>query len=336
MNFYKFFLFIILFCWHILAVYSANLIQWDAVVLDTTGSAETEPIHYWVYGETYPQFNPTQDNFLVSTKNTSYTHVDSRIGQPNVYFYYVIIAVDAWGNRSEYSSRGSAVSYVLSRVKIFLEGVTVTGDSMSTILINNSLLPKNSPYSGSPRSATAFPNSIVDWIHLDISSSPGASPVAHHSFLLRNDGQIVEPDGLTSDLGLANATDGDYYINVRHRNHLLATSSSSVSTQSTAAESYDFTTGHDKYYNTAAALNINDTGTWGMRGGDLNGDDAINQSDFNEWFNDSSSGVSGYQKGDINFDMHVTTRDYTIWYNNSKFTTSLSNSTSSPHQSKSK
>jgi len=62
-------------------------------------------------------------------------------------------------------------------------------------------------------------NAIVDWIFLEIRSSEDETNIVQtRSALIQRDGDIVEMDGV-SPVAIP-ATEGDYYIVLKHRNHL--------------------------------------------------------------------------------------------------------------------
>ena len=70
--------------------------------------------------------------------------------------------------------------------------------------------------------------------------------MATRAAFIKSDGTIVDVDG-TSPVEFSGAASGDYYVVVRHRNH-LAVMSAGVVALSAASTAYDFTTGTDKYY----------------------------------------------------------------------------------------
>ena len=66
------------------------------------------------------------------------------------------------------------------------------------------------------------PNSIVDWVFLELRSKTNNMLVlATRSALVQRDGDIVDLDG-TSEVTFPNSYVDQYYLMVRHRNHLGA------------------------------------------------------------------------------------------------------------------
>lgn len=63
------------------------------------------------------------------------------------------------------------------------------------------------------------PNSIVDWVYLELLTASDTIPVASRSALIRRSGEIVDIDG-TSPVAFESLSNGDYFLSVRHRNHL--------------------------------------------------------------------------------------------------------------------
>ena len=122
--------------------------------------------------------------------------------------------------------------------KVYLSGpwVAATG-LMRDDLRGNNLLPTTQPYSttlapqyvhvngGGTETVSAAvlgvtgPNAIVDWVFLQLRSAAAPGTVlATRSALLQRDGDVVDTDGqsaVTFPVG-----PGNYYLSVRHRNHL--------------------------------------------------------------------------------------------------------------------
>jgi hypothetical protein len=83
-------------------------------------------------------------------------------------------------------------------------------------------------------------NAIVDWVMVELRSANDPSTVrARRAGLIQRDGDIVDTDGI-SPLYFTDATPGDYYVAVRHRNHFGAMTENPV-TVSTSATVVDFT-----------------------------------------------------------------------------------------------
>ena len=63
-------------------------------------------------------------------------------------------------------------------------------------------------------------NAIVDWVVLEVRSPNDPSLViSSRAALLQSDGNIVDLDG-KSNVQMTGIASGNYYVAVRHRNHL--------------------------------------------------------------------------------------------------------------------
>ena len=112
--------------------------------------------------------------------------------------------------------------------KVLLQGPYNGSGAMTTTLNTNNLLPLNSndAYSTSVYSYTAstvgnIPNpDIVDWVLIELrTGTASGTKVGTRAAFLKSDGTIVDVDG-TSPVLFTGLSDGNYYIVVRHRNHL--------------------------------------------------------------------------------------------------------------------
>lgn len=194
-------------------------------------------------------------------------------------------------------------------VKAFLEG-PFASDTMSTALLTSGSIPLSQPYSGAPwnysgtESLTSIPGDIVDWVLVELrSSTEASSKVATRAAFIKNDGSIIDLDG--TSLVRFDATAGDYYIVIHHRNHLSIMSASAQTINSTSAL-YDFTTGLSQYYGSDAKEVA--AGVFGMYKGDANGNTFVNSADYLRI--KTEVGASGYYDGDCNLNGFVNSADY--------------------------
>ena len=294
------------------------VVEWDAVVNDTSGKAETGTIYYQVYGQTFPAFPVVDENFLGVTTGTTFSYTDTSIVDDSSHFFFRVVAMDEWGNSSEVSRVTGTTSFVLAFVKVFLQGAyDVDGDTMRTTLRQNNILPLSSPYSAAPRTITEMPVDIVDWVCVGLRSEATGVTVSLGSYLLKNDGTIVEEDGSTSEIGLPGVGNGEYFITVQHRNQIVIMSDLTNSLNDSSTILYNFVDSINRYRgsNSAAILGENIYGMWA---GDITQDGEITTADYTAWYNSAQSGVSGYSSSDLNLDGNVTTSDYTMWYNNAR------------------
>ncbi|HOZ52444.1 MAG TPA: hypothetical protein PLU17_11335, partial [Chitinophagaceae bacterium] len=74
-------------------------------------------------------------------------------------------------------------------------------------------------------------NAIVDWVHIEVrSSSPTYNKIASMNALLQRDGDIVDVNG--NSLYFPNICPSNYYISIKHRNHLGVMTATSLALDS--------------------------------------------------------------------------------------------------------
>src|SRR5262249_14140456 len=149
-----------------------------------------------------------------------------------------------------------------------------------------------------------IPNSnIVDWVLVELRTTASGTSVEKKACFLRNDGTIVGTDG--SSLPCFAVPDGNYYVIIRHRNHLAIMTTSAISL-SISSSLYDFTAGPSQAYGTSPTKLVGSV--YAMWGSDVN---ANGQLKYNGSANDRNyllsklnnvlSGVSnGYYMEDVN------------------------------------
>lgn len=106
--------------------------------------------------------------------------------------------------------------------KIYLEGpYNSTANNMNNSLYTGGNIPTTSPFTAlAPRTASSVPTSAVDWVLLEIRTGTAASTtVGYRSAFVDVNGNIINDAGAT-EVGLPGIGGTDYYIVVKHRNHL--------------------------------------------------------------------------------------------------------------------
>ncbi len=289
-------------------------IIWNPVTMDINGLPETQPLWYHIYCDTIPAFTPGRLNFLAATLDTEYVHTDARLADPNRHLFYIIRAVDLWGNQSADSDTVGETSFVLARAKMFLQApYDAIGDTMQTDLRDRGMIALKSPYLSAPRTLQQMPEDVVDWILLQVRDPQSGTVLAEESFLLKKDGSITELDGVNQQLGITGVGPGEYQLVVRHRNHVAVMARPLMSLKKTTADLYDFSVDSTAYFGKDAAKEL-EPGVWGMWSGDINQDGLVSEVDYEIWKSAAQEGKEGYQVEDLNFDGLVTTRDYVLWY----------------------
>lgn len=120
-------------------------------------------------------------------------------------------------------------------------------------------------------------NAIVDWVFVEIRSSADVKNViATRSGLLQRDGDIVDVDGV-SDLNFPDLTANEFYVAVRHRNHLgvmsqLVTGASLIDFTNKETLVYDFGNTNPMFDYSGKALCGKHFGVNALWAGDFNAD----------------------------------------------------------------
>ncbi len=229
---------------------------------------------------------------------------------PNNTYYYRTFCSNCYG-----TFYGGVKSFTTDEgdpqlaVKVYLQGPYDNDvHNMCTNLAG--IIPATSCYSDN-RNAGSIPEGITDWVCLELRSTVDGEAVYSRSYLLRSDGYLAEDDGTETSLTLTGLAPSDYYIVIRHRNHLAIMSATAQSLSGTLT-TYDFTidesTPYDKYYGgSAAQLEI---GIYGMFCGDANNSGIINATDYLSI--KGQSGSTSYDPSDCNMNGSVNATDYLV------------------------
>jgi len=213
--------------------------------------------------------------------------------------------------------------------KVFLQGTMLNnggGNLMRDDLRVAGLIPIASPYTdGATCNASVFNvtgnDAIVDWVWVELrDKNDNTSALSSSSALLQRDGDVVGVNG-TSALSFI-ATADDYYVTIKHRNHLGIMTSSAITLSNTVAV-VNFTDANNQItYGTNAQTSFGiQNGVVAMWSGDSSGEGQLNylgsQSDVpnirSQVFNDPNNSVFGgppvatygslgYYRTDINMD----------------------------------
>ncbi len=279
----------------------------------------------------YPGITP-QEVYTALRNNTS---VDGSTGSiPNAAYGYG--KLNAYNAVMNYSGSGGdpggdddpaddppAANYVVVNAKVFLEG-PLKNYKMNKDLLEGNKLPLEHPYGNSPwnyegnESVSVLPNGIVDWMLVELRTNISANTVAaKRAVLIREDGILTDLDGISLP-EFNDIEDGDYYIVIRHRNHLSVMTASPVYlSQDTPL--YDFTDSDNKAY---GSKGLKKSGKYyAMYAGDGNGSGSITIADRNEIWSEENGQV-GYKNGDFNLSSGVTISDLNQLWNKNNGTVS--------------
>ncbi|MGE5362941.1 MAG: DUF2341 domain-containing protein [Bacteroidota bacterium] len=200
---------------------------------------------------------------------------------------------------------GTAEGMIAVNLHAYLQGAyNSSAGEMSTSL--NPYIPLSSPYLQAPCSVSVVPADAVDWILLEFRVPSTDTAAAYKSVFLKKDGQICDPS--SAAVLYINLLPGNYYVIVRHRNHLAVMTSLPVSFYS-GAPAFDFSSSG------STACGDNDMSRaeddkYTIPSGDSNSDGYITGSDFNTLYSDFMNGSSGYLNTDFNMDGQVTGTDF--------------------------
>jgi hypothetical protein len=227
---------------------------------------------------------------------------------------YTIITGAAFANITNQAYHtntiGSGNQSVTVELKIFLEGGYKNG-SIQSNLRDSGYVPLSQPYNSSPwnytgsENVTSLPAGIADWILIELRTGiDSASIIAKRAAFVKTNGSVVDIDGV-SEVTFTNVNPANYYVVIRHRNHLPVMSINSISLTSNSSL-YDFTTGQNKAYGTQPLANLGTA--YGMYAGDSDLNKMISVLDYSVVAN--SIFENGYKMSDLDMNGIVNVLDY--------------------------
>jgi regulation of enolase protein 1 (concanavalin A-like superfamily) len=205
-------------------------------------------------------------------------------------------------------------------INVFLEGPYQTG-TMTSLLPELGYLPLIQPFTSAPWNYAGFEKvdanfytthpEIVDWVFVELRTGTAENTtVAARAAFINESGSLVDIDGVSTVSFFVNSA-VQYYIVIRHRNHLDVMSSNPADVNYASAL-YDFTVNAASAYGTNSLKEV-DTGVFAMYVGDGNSDGFITGSDFNIFNPLFRSAASGYLNVDWNLDGFITGTDFNFF-----------------------
>jgi alpha-amylase len=183
------------------------------------------------------------------------------------------------------------------RLKVMLAGPYDTGSGlMNDLLRSGGYIPLVSPYGGTatttaPVLAFTGNDAIVDWVKIELRDKNTPSTVLQTlSALVQRDGDIVGADGVSPVFFNGVAAD-DYYIAVRHRNH-LGTMTAAAVTFGNTIQVTDFTSTMTGTWGTDGQRNLG--GLMVLWAGNGNNDDKVKYQGGNNDLNTTLSQVLSF------------------------------------------
>ena len=198
-------------------------------------------------------------------------------------------------------------AYVYGAFKVWLEGAYDTGTDLMRIDIHANI-PLTSPYTEAPKTVGSIPADVVDWVWVQLRSTESGATEAQRSLFMKKDGNVVDTDGTTTGIPFEVAA-GEYYVIVRHRNHLGIMSATKLTFVSSGGTNvHNFTTASSQSYGTDAVKEL-ETGVYGMYSGEGNNSGIVSIADVTIAI-DNRDAV-GYEASDYNLSNIVTVADAT-------------------------
>ncbi len=227
-------------------------------------------------------------------------------------YHWRVRGENADGPGSYSTSRQFTVSGNPLRVvaKAFLEGPysSISG-TMNTTLRSSGVLATHMP-------GALIPAQAVDTVTVEVRDSAAASKAtlraSVRAWILADGTFKLVTDTTKAFVEFSGLNAGNYYVVIRHRNHLAVMSSSPVSLSGTSSL-YDFTTAQAKAYGTNPMKQLT-TGVFGMYAGDANGSGIVTASDANAVF--GALNGTGYNNDDVNLTGIVTAADANTIFGN--------------------
>jgi hypothetical protein len=313
--------------------------SWD-ISETVTGGSNLSVTTSWNASDELPGFNRNKggiSNYLTSpTQNTGWDLLNNQTGSaegtgPFTYTRNNINTLGAFAVGSR-----AVLSPLLVSPKIFLQGNYANG-LMSESLRTQNLIPTTEPYSGITgfthigsgggeattssivsSSATPGNNSIVDWVFVQLHQASDSTIISTRSVLLQRDGDVVDVDGI-SPVNMSGNASGSYFISVRHRNHIGARTSTTLSLAKTTTSNYNMTDGLNKVFKggiTHNPLATLSAGVFGLWAGNANNDGFVKMTgltpannDYLKLLNTLGSNIATqtavYSNQDLNLDGNV-------------------------------
>ena len=218
---------------------------------------------------------------------------------------------------------GSGVRCVLTP-KVYLEGAALNPNSGESNLMRDDLrlngwLTSNattSPYADAlVADASVFnttgTDAIVDWVFVELRDKDDNSVIIDsQSAFLQRDGDVVGIDGF-SDIGF-NQDQGDYYVAIKHRNHLgiMSASTQALSSTKTIVDLSSNPSAVEGESNAVVALA---NGKFGAYTGDFDSNQQVQNSDASGVI--QLIGGSGYDNADMDINTQIQNSDVNVLIN---------------------
>ncbi|MBK6504705.1 MAG: hypothetical protein IPG02_03350 [Ignavibacteria bacterium] len=126
---------------------------------------------------------------------------------------------------------------------------------------------------------------------------------------------VVSANG-TVQLKFGNASNGSYYIAVKHRSSIETWSAGTIALSRTTPANYDISTSSSQAFGSNMIQVDTSPIRFAIYGGDVNQDGTVDATDVSTIDNDASNFISGYVVTDLTGDEFVDGTDFAIADNN--------------------
>lgn len=208
-------------------------------------------------------------------------------------------------------------------LRVMLQGSYVAArNEMRTNLLLNNLLPTTQPFNTAPwyyvgteqiNAPADLPDSVTDWVLVELRDAADTSLLAQKAGLLHADGLITDTDGVRNGIEFALTQPcKSYRIAVRPRNHLAVLTAQTVWPQNPL---YDFTTAQTQ----AAGIEqqVLSNGLYMLYAGDVFADGVINYTDYNSYAANTWQ-TNTYNTADLTMEGNVNNTDFTKYRPNAR------------------
>jgi hypothetical protein len=226
-------------------------------------------------------------------------------------------AYDILGNFRETNDIGAVgiasgkTNSPVNGLKLILQG-SWNDQNMATNLSSTKLFPLLQPYNINPwnfsdnTSVSTLQANFVDWLLIEL--RPNLTDTKYSKAgILTDNGTVLNSDG--SPFSFPTILSGQYYVVVRHRNHLSIMSSVKLQLDDDVIINYDFTDSQDKAYGTKAMVDLGN-GKYGMISGDGDANGVIDVLDYGTVAKNILS--VGYAQGDFDMNGVMNVLDYSF------------------------
>jgi hypothetical protein len=213
--------------------------------------------------------------------------------------------------------------------RLLLEGaMRQTGDDIARVMGNElrqrnlvpNTPPNEYPYTLDPLSQSivvrSMPDSVVDWMIVELRSDAGGGTSYYRSVLLTTQGFLIDPITHTPVV-LSGVAPGEYFIVFRHRNHLAVMTEARERIERSNAKFFDFTSGVNVFGGAAAQRVVgtsNGARMFALVAGDVTHDGEVRRNDQHEVW--QRRNIEGYSLYDTDMDGIISTADWNRSWNN--------------------